>query len=587
MKKILLIIILLFIAPSISAITANIDGYPSNTRWGDEITITVSASSCVGNWQGGIEFIDQNENVMSTFTFATVGGSLSLGCNTAYALHIGMDNPGYARFQYWKVVASRGGNWKLNLCVTDTGNSENDCQEVSWFVNKTNLFNISLDTLHNQLRGFQPSGGGPPSPEGDECDNWVSYGQEFQFLIAVNDANNLQSNIKTVIYDYDGNPVMSKAWASAESGYNWGKLSASIEFGPWDDSWLDFGSQHFYRAETTAINSEGLIISHNETFCTLVPFSMSYGVGVTYDCGGFSVPHTNGQQLQAPSMFWPCGPGRGSGLAWWQDDLGSQYSCGLVDVDTWPLGYFQCHVPCESYSPSRTYLLHANLSYVTCPPAEIPAILSSDLDLTDCGNSVKASDEECDGSNLGGASCTSLGLDFGTLACDAGCTYDYSDCGWTGGPIACNESWVASYGNCSVLGILKTYVDVNDCGTFDDLPVDNGTFINCTMSQNGHGNNDFLDSNPDYGIPVEPPVEPPVFSVVPGPEEALLNFKGLFAQWGLVFEKLFSTPLEAFIIIGSATTTYWLETLLLLIGLVVVVYFARENIKKKPKRRKK
>jgi surface protein len=85
-----------------------------------------------------------------------------------------------------------------------------------------------------------------------------------------------------------------------------------------------------------------------------------------------------------------------------------------------------------------------------------------------------------------------------------------------------------------------------------------------------------------------PPVEPPVFSVVPGPEEALLNFRGFFAQWGLVFEKLFSNPLEAFIIVGSIVDDYWLETLLLLVGLVVIIYFGREAIvKKKPKRRKR
>jgi len=45
-----------------------------------------------------------------------------------------------------------------------------------------------------------------------------------------------------------------------------------------------------------------------------------------------------------------------------------------------------------------------------------------------CGNGVKESGEPCDGSDLGGATCQSLGWDGGTLACTAGCAYDTSAC---------------------------------------------------------------------------------------------------------------------------------------------------------------
>jgi len=49
-----------------------------------------------------------------------------------------------------------------------------------------------------------------------------------------------------------------------------------------------------------------------------------------------------------------------------------------------------------------------------------------------CGNGVIETGEQCDGGNLGGATCTSLGFSGGTLACTGSCTYDTSGC-TTGG----------------------------------------------------------------------------------------------------------------------------------------------------------
>jgi Metallo-peptidase family M12 len=45
-----------------------------------------------------------------------------------------------------------------------------------------------------------------------------------------------------------------------------------------------------------------------------------------------------------------------------------------------------------------------------------------------CGNGVLDSGEQCDGGDLGGATCASLGYASGTLACDANCTFDTSQC---------------------------------------------------------------------------------------------------------------------------------------------------------------
>lgn len=45
-----------------------------------------------------------------------------------------------------------------------------------------------------------------------------------------------------------------------------------------------------------------------------------------------------------------------------------------------------------------------------------------------CGNGQIESGEVCDGSNLNGASCATLGFNSGTLACAASCQYDTSSC---------------------------------------------------------------------------------------------------------------------------------------------------------------
>jgi hypothetical protein len=45
-----------------------------------------------------------------------------------------------------------------------------------------------------------------------------------------------------------------------------------------------------------------------------------------------------------------------------------------------------------------------------------------------CGNNDKEIGEQCDGSDLGGATCQSLGYDRGTLSCSGSCSYDVSQC---------------------------------------------------------------------------------------------------------------------------------------------------------------
>ncbi|WP_096328825.1 hypothetical protein [Nannocystis exedens] len=48
--------------------------------------------------------------------------------------------------------------------------------------------------------------------------------------------------------------------------------------------------------------------------------------------------------------------------------------------------------------------------------------------LATCGNGVKEGSEQCDGGQLGGATCVGLGYDMGAVSCTPSCTIDTSAC---------------------------------------------------------------------------------------------------------------------------------------------------------------
>lgn len=66
-----------------------------------------------------------------------------------------------------------------------------------------------------------------------------------------------------------------------------------------------------------------------------------------------------------------------------------------------------------------------------------------------CGDGVRQGNEECDGSDLGGASCNDAGCSSGSVTCTSSCTLDYSGC--------------SSCAQCDFDGVCESGEDCNGC----------------------------------------------------------------------------------------------------------------------------
>ena len=195
-----------------------------------------------------------------------------------------------------------------------------------------------------------------------------------------------------------------------------------------------------------------------------------------------------------------------------------------------------------------------------------------------CGNNIIEGGEVCDGSDLGGQSCSSEGFIGGTIACNPSCSgFDTSRCNMCGNGIidigeACDGTNLSGR-TCRSQGFQAGTLS---CSASCKL-------VTSACYTTGKP---FLDAPGNNGAPVEQPVVPitqPPLEVVPSPVEKL-NFGKMFAAWALVFQKLFSTPLEAIADIGKAASNYTAESLVTL-GVIGGLIFMVQGNKKKRRRK--
>lgn len=83
-----------------------------------------------------------------------------------------------------------------------------------------------------------------------------------------------------------------------------------------------------------------------------------------------------------------------------------------------------------------------------------------------CGNGQQEGTEECDGTDLGGETCTGLGYPSGTLACQENCAYDRTGCD---PPLTCGDYVVDSLEQCDGSNL--------DGASCDSLSFDGGSLV--------------------------------------------------------------------------------------------------------------
>ena len=97
-----------------------------------------------------------------------------------------------------------------------------------------------------------------------------------------------------------------------------------------------------------------------------------------------------------------------------------------------------------------------------------------------CGDGIVDPGEECDGSDLGGATCDSIGFTTGALACGSNCKLDVAACCNDFCPAAntsaCDGDTVR---NCVMEPTGCLGLELTDCTATDDVCVENGNVAAC------------------------------------------------------------------------------------------------------------
>lgn len=142
-----------------------------------------------------------------------------------------------------------------------------------------------------------------------------------------------------------------------------------------------------------------------------------------------------------------------------------QTGCPLINqMDSDGDGVFDVFDQCPGTPPGMTVDVHG------CPTAPNSV----------CGDNVKSATETCDGLDLGGQTCASLGLASGVLTCSQDCSYfDASSCGSASTP-SCGDGHIDAFETC----------DGPDLGgqTCASLGFSSGTLTcnsNCKLNANG------------------------------------------------------------------------------------------------------
>src|SRR3990167_3408720 len=85
------------------------------------------------------------------------------------------------------------------------------------------------------------------------------------------------------------------------------------------------------------------------------------------------------------------------------------------------------NLSCLNFLSSAIFLVTVLLLPIVSADAASTSI-SATVKITVCGDGIVETPEQCDGSSLNGASCTTQGFTGGSLSCSSACEFNTSSC---------------------------------------------------------------------------------------------------------------------------------------------------------------
>jgi subtilisin family serine protease len=172
---------------------------------------------------------------------------------------------------------------------------------------------------------------------------------------------------------------------------------------------------------------------------------------------------TNGT-VRIEVSVWSFGPGSNTVLLYHAANATSpQWTyLGFRNVFSGDHGVYSWNLvlPQGSNQVVRAMIIRAGISAGPCHNAQVRDADDLVFAVTSvapvCGNGIRESGEACDGSQLGGQTCTGLGFGGGTLSCTASCAYNTSACtpamcfpAGAGRPCTSTTNCCSGLGNCT------------------------------------------------------------------------------------------------------------------------------------------
>ncbi len=253
-----------------------------------------------------------------------------------------------------------------------------------------------------------------------ETGSFVTISESSSVTVTLISTSTTQTSAQIV---WDASTTIPKSIVSCTLGYGVGNyISIGVVSGSYQSTLSGLTPNMAYQCRITCIDSNNEIGTAECPFITLSDSTPPPDVSSFTANGVVAANNLSWQYSESVSDFayyrieWSLGscPARGAGALLQNIASVAQLSiqhAGLTNSTTY---YYRLSV----------YDTSGNASAGVCANATPSGVVETSV----CGNNIVESGEQCDGTNLNGATCVSRGYDGGSLSCSNSCTFNVSSC---------------------------------------------------------------------------------------------------------------------------------------------------------------